>query len=107
MQSRGARRFALDDFGTGLSSFAYLRSLPIDYLKVAGRFVRNMAEDPIDYAMVEAIHHMGRVMGIKTIAEHVENSAILESIKAVGVEYAQGNMLGRPTALKAKAAGMN
>jgi diguanylate cyclase (GGDEF)-like protein len=99
--------FALDDFGTGLSSFAYLRNLPIDYLKVAGRFVRNMAEDPIDYAMVEAIHHIGRVMGIKTIAEHAENSAILEGLKTVGVEYAQGNILGRPTALKAKAAGMN
>jgi len=66
-----------------------------------------MAEDPIDYAMVEAIHHIGRVMGIKTIAEHAENSAILEGLKTVGVEYAQGNILGRPTALKAKAAGMN
>ena len=95
-------QFALDDFGTGLSSFAYLRSLSIDYLKVAGRFVRNMADDPIDYAMVEAIHHIGRVMGIKTIAEHAENSAILEGLKTVGVEYAQGNILGRPTALKAR-----
>ncbi len=99
--------FALDDFGTGLSSFAYLRSLSIDYLKIAGRFVKNMADDPIDYAMVEGIHHIGRVMGIQTIAEHVEESATLEGLKTVGVEYAQGNMLGRPTALKARVAGMS
>jgi diguanylate cyclase (GGDEF)-like protein/PAS domain S-box-containing protein len=97
--------FALDDFGTGLSSFAYLRSLSIDYLKVAGRFVKNMAGDPIDYAMVEGIHRIGRVMGIQTIAEHVEQSATLEGLKTIGVEYAQGNMLGRPRALKARAAG--
>ncbi len=96
--------FALDDFGTGLSSFAYLRSLSVDYLKVAGRFVENMAGDPIDYAMVEAIHHIGLVMGIPTIAEHVEQSATLEGLKAIGVEYAQGHMLGQPTALKARVA---
>ncbi len=100
-------QFALDDFGTGLSSFAYLRNLSIDYLKIAGRFVKNMAGDPIDYAMVEGIHHIGRVMGIKTIAEHVEDSATLARLKTVGVEYAQGNMLGRPTALKARVAGMS
>ncbi len=97
--------FALDDFGTGLSSFAYLRSLPIDYIKIAGRFVTNMAADAIDRAMVEGIHHIGRVMGIQTIAEHVEDSATLDSLKRMGVEYAQGNILGRPLALKAKVAG--
>lgn len=99
--------FALDDFGTGLSSFAYLRNLSIDYLKVAGRFVKNMAGDPIDYAMVEAIHHLARVIGIKTIAEHVEDSATLAGLKTIGVEYAQGDMLGRPRALKATFAAMS
>ncbi len=96
--------FALDDFGTGLSSFAYLRSLPVDYVKVAGPFVKNMTVDPIDHAMVQAIHHIGGVMGIQTIAEHVEDGATLEALKTIGVEYAQGNMLGRPLALEAKVA---
>ncbi len=96
--------FALDDFGTGLSSFGYLKSLPVDYVKIAGRFVKNMAEDLIDHAMVQGIHHIGRVMGIQTIAEHVEDSATLEALKRMGVEYAQGNMLGPPRALNAKVA---
>jgi diguanylate cyclase (GGDEF)-like protein len=98
--------FALDDFGTGLSSFEYLRNLPIDYLKIAGRFVKNMAKDKIDYAMVEGIHHIAQVMGLKTIAEHVEDEAILAGLKTVGVEYAQGNMLGLPRPLNTKAAKM-
>jgi diguanylate cyclase (GGDEF)-like protein/PAS domain S-box-containing protein len=96
--------FALDDFGTGLSSFAYLRGLSIDYLKVAGYFVRKMARDPIDYAVVESIHNIGRVMGIKTIAEHVEDNATIEGLKSVGVDFGQGNVLGRPRLLKAKRA---
>ncbi len=96
--------FALDDFGTGLSSFAYLKSLPIDYVKIAGHFVKNMAGDPIDHAMVEGIHHIGHVMGIETIAEHVEDSVTLEALKTIGVEYAQGNILGRPRALNARVA---
>jgi diguanylate cyclase (GGDEF)-like protein/PAS domain S-box-containing protein len=96
--------FALDDFGTGLSSFAYLRSLSVDYLKLAGRFVKDIATDPIDYAMARGIHHIGQVMGIQTVAEHVEDDASVEALKEIGVEYAQGNMMGRPTAIKAKAA---
>jgi diguanylate cyclase (GGDEF)-like protein/PAS domain S-box-containing protein len=96
--------FALDDFGSGLSSFAYLRSLSIDYLKVAGYFVGKMARDPIDYTVVESIHNIGRVMGIKTIAEHVEDDATIERLKTVGVDYGQGNVLGPPKLLKVKRA---
>ena len=90
---------ALDDFGSGMSSFAYLRSLPVDFLKIDGEFVKDMATDPIDFAVVEAIQNIARVMGIKTVAESVENAAILSSAALVGVDYAQGYHLGRPLPL--------
>ena len=92
-------KFALDDFGSGLSSFAYLKSLPVDYLKIDGAFVRDMVHDPIDRAMVESIHNIGSVLNLKTIAEFVEDDEILQALREVGVDYAQGYGIARPKPL--------
>lgn len=89
-------RFALDDFGSGMSSFTYLKHLPVDYLKIDGAFVRHMDTDRIDRAMVEAINNIGHVMGIETIAEYVENQATVELLAGMGVDYAQGYWIERP-----------
>ena len=88
--------FALDDFGSGLSSFGYLKNLPIDYLKIDGMFVKDMVDDPIDHAMVKSINDIGQVMGMQTIAEFVENNEIKGMLKSIGVNYAQGYGLGKP-----------
>lgn len=88
--------FALDDFGKGMSSFTHLKNLPIDYLKIDGSFVNQMDENTVDQAMVAAIHQIGQVMSIRTIAEHVENAATLRNLKDIGVTYAQGYHIGRP-----------
>lgn len=88
--------FALDDFGSGLSSFAYLKKLPVDYLKIDGNFVRDMVEDTIDQAMVAAINQVGHIMGIQTVAEYAESEAVIEQLRKLGVDYAQGYGIGRP-----------
>ena len=92
--------FALDDFGSGVSSFGYLKNLPVDFLKIDGMFIRDMTTDPIDLEMVRSINEIGHVMGKKTIAEFVENKDILERLKELGIDYAQGYYLGRPRAVK-------
>ena len=89
-------RFALDDFGSELSSFAYLKTLPVDYLKIDGAFVKDIVDDSVDLAMVRSINDVGKVMGKRTIAEFVENYAILEKLREIGVDYAQGYGIGRP-----------
>jgi EAL domain-containing protein (putative c-di-GMP-specific phosphodiesterase class I) len=99
MRRRGCR-FALDDFGSGMSSFNYLKNLPVDFLKIDGVFVRDIMEDQIDFAMVRSINDIGHVMGKKTIAEFVENDAILERLRGIGVDYAQGFGVARPAPLE-------
>ncbi|MEL7316394.1 MAG: EAL domain-containing protein, partial [Cyanobacteria bacterium J06559_3] len=89
-------RFALDDFGSGMSSFGYLKTLPVDHLKIDGKFIEDMNDDPATYAMVEAINHVGHVMGLKTIAESVESSALREKLAQIGVDYVQGYGIDRP-----------
>jgi diguanylate cyclase (GGDEF)-like protein/PAS domain S-box-containing protein len=89
-------RFALDDFGVGLSSFSYLKNLPVDYLKLDGCFVKNMVHDTTDRAMVKAINHIGHTMDIRTIAEFVEDEATLHAVREIGVDYAQGYVIARP-----------
>jgi len=91
-------QFSLDDFGSGFSSFAYLKTLPVDYLKIDGNFVRTMTRNPIDRAMVKAINDIGHLMGISTIAEFVEDDATLVMLQSIGVNHAQGFAIARPVA---------
>jgi len=91
--------FSLDDFGSGLSSYAYLKSLPVDYLKIDGAFVKNMHENPEDYAVVKSICEIGHFMGKRIIAEFVENEMILDKLREIGVDYAQGYHIQKPTPL--------
>lgn len=89
-------RFALDDFGAGLSSFSYLKTIPVDYLKIDGAFVRDINDDPMNYAIVQAINEIGHVAGLHTVAEYVENEETLEVLREIGVDLAQGYCIERP-----------
>lgn len=91
--------FVLDDFGQGLSSFSYLKSLPLDFIKIDGAFVREMVEDPIQAALVSSIKDIGEVMGLQTIAESVEDVATYQALTQIGVDYVQGYYLDRPQPL--------
>ncbi len=93
-------RFILDDFGTGFSSFAYLKNLPVDILKIDGEFVRSMEVDPIRREMVKSINQIGQVMGLRTIAEWVETEATWEMLRELGVDYVQGFWIHRPAQLE-------
>jgi diguanylate cyclase (GGDEF)-like protein/PAS domain S-box-containing protein len=92
-------RFALDDFGSGLSSFAYLRNLQVDYLKIDGSIVRDIDTDVVNAAMVSSIQQLGRTMRIKTVAEFVETEAILQRLAEIGVDFAQGYAIAKPVPL--------
>lgn len=92
-------RFALDDFGSGLSSFAYLKSLPVDFIKIDGKFIRSLATDPMDRAIVEAIHRVAHVARLQTIAEFVEDPAVVAVLRGIGVDFAQGYSIGKPEPL--------
>jgi EAL domain-containing protein (putative c-di-GMP-specific phosphodiesterase class I) len=89
-------QFALDDFGSGLSSFGYLKNLPVNAIKIDGMFVRDIIDDPFDAEMVKAINEIGHVMHLETIAEFVENAAILDKLRDIGVDFVQGYHLGKP-----------
>ncbi len=94
-------RFSLDDFGTGMSSFAYLKFLPVDYLKIAGMFVKDIAVDPMDYAIVEAINRISHILGMQTVAESVEDAEVLEKLTLLKVDFAQGYFIAEPEELPA------
>ena len=91
--------FALDDFGSGVSSFAYLKNLSVDSIKIDGVFVKDICNDPVSRALVKAINDMGHAMGKTTIAEAVESPDILEELRRIGVDYAQGYGITAPRPL--------
>lgn len=91
-------RFSIDDFGGNLSTFNFLKNIPLDYLKIDGRLIRNIATDPVNQAMVESIHHIGHVMRLKTIAVWVENGQTLQALENIGVDYAQSYWVAEPSA---------
>ena len=99
MKERGCS-FALDDFGAGMSSFGYLKTFPVDYLKIDGHLVKDIVKDRVAESMLAAIHQIGHIMGIKTIAEYVESDEIEDKLRVLGIDYAQGYVIQRPRPLK-------
>lgn len=89
-------RFSLDDFGSGLSSFDYLKNLPVDYVKLDGSLIKDVAINKVSQAMVHAINYVSHVMDMKSIAEYVESTEILEQLQRVSIDYAQGYGIGKP-----------
>ena len=93
-------RFSLDDFGAGQSSYAYLKRLPVDFIKIDGAFVRNITDDDVDYALVKSITEMGHFLNKKIVAEFVSSEEILEVVRDIGVDYVQGYYLGKPVMIE-------
>jgi len=91
--------FALDDFGSGMSSFGYLKNLPIDYIKIDGQFVKEIVGNETDFAMVSSINYLGKMMGLQCIAEFVEDDQTLKVLNKIGVDFAQGYGIEKPTPL--------
>ncbi len=92
-------RVSISQFGTSLHTFAYLRNLKVDYIKIDGSVIRDIADDAVDRAVVGAVGHIAHVMGIRTIAEHVEDITVLECLKDLGIDYAQGYAVAKPLPL--------
>ncbi|MFT3772220.1 MAG: EAL domain-containing protein [Minicystis sp.] len=109
MQELGAMgcRFAIDDFGSGHASYGYIETLPVDYVKIDGMFVRDLTENALHRAIVESVHRIGCTLGIKTVAEYVETQAIADLLKGIGVDYAQGWLYGKPQPLSEICAGLD
>jgi diguanylate cyclase (GGDEF)-like protein/PAS domain S-box-containing protein len=98
LSGRGVQ-FALDDFGSGMSSYSYLKDLPVSFLKIDGKFIKDIVTDSLDHAMVESINQVGHVMGLLTVAEAVTSYAVIERLRTIGVDYAQGNWVSPPRPL--------
>jgi two-component system CheB/CheR fusion protein len=92
--------FALDDFGQGMSSYGYLKNLPVSYLKIDGLFIQDIAKDSLDRAMVESINQLAQLYGLRTVAESVSSQAVLDVVRAIGIDLAQGHHVGSPKPLE-------
>lgn len=93
-------KIALDDFGSGLSSFSYLKNLPVDYLKIDGSLIKDIEKDNVNITMVKSIIHIGQSMGLETIAEYVETDGILNILRDLEIDYVQGYGIAKPVPLE-------